>query len=129
MNNWLPALIICTAIVASNQSASAAELSLEDASTLLAGKTWRGANADEQRFWFYHDGDGTFRARFLPGYGGKTEFAGKWYRIDAKVCWAWDGWETFCYVAFEYVGQNFRMTRTDGVVQSGILAEGNTEGL
>ena len=42
-----------------------------------------------------------------------------WRTGSSEICWAWDGWETFCYTSFEKVGEDLEMTRTDGEVHVG----------
>tara|TARA_R110001592_G_scaffold76503_4_gene230952 strand:- start:3151 stop:3333 length:183 start_codon:yes stop_codon:yes gene_type:complete len=47
-----------------------------------------------------------------------------------KICWHWPDWKKkYCYIKFETSGDNLKMTRADGEIHSGVLVEGNTEGL
>lgn len=129
MQRAFAALVIATSTMFLGLAANADSLDVQEATDLLAGRTWQGENADGARFWFYHAPDGSFRAKFIPGYSGKEDFSGKWFKRGSDLCWAWDGWKTFCYYKFETQGDNLAMTRNDQVVQTGRIVDGNSEGL
>ncbi|MDZ7843041.1 MAG: hypothetical protein U5R46_19820 [Gammaproteobacteria bacterium] len=102
----------------------------DSAIKLLTGSTWSGKNESGRKFWFYHTSDGKAFAKFEPGYGNKRLFTASWkMTAGGEICWEWEYGETNCYVLFEIEGNELSMTRRDGVVHSGRLKEGNTEGL
>jgi len=105
-------------------------LDSSDAMERLTENTWSGKNESGRKFWFYHRSNGKAYARFEPGYGDKNIFSAEWeITAGGKICWEWDYGERNCYVRFEIEDNELSMTRTDGVVHSGRLEEGNTEGL
>lgn len=125
--------MVCAAILCFGASASrAADITPQETMDVLVGNTWSGVNASGDKFWFWHEGAGgagTFAAKFKKNHGGAKNYSGSWAISGEQVCWAWDGWKTFCYVDFAKDGATVTMTRTDGEVHSGSLTLGNTEGL
>jgi len=105
----------------------------ETAIKALIGKTWVGRNQQGDDYWFWHeqgDGSGDFGAKFESSSKGVRVHHGRWEVTDDSVCWHWPDWnKIYCYVKFELDGQKLDMTRSDGLVHSGTLVEGNTEGL
>jgi hypothetical protein len=116
-------------LIGISTDARADQLDASQTAALIAGKTWSGVNAEGNRFSFYHDEDGTFRARFSSTSSGSKVYRGRWSTRGSSLCWAWDGWQTFCYHRFEQHGPELTMTRDDQVVHTGNLVEGNPGGL
>lgn len=109
--------------------AIAADLTSEQTAAALAGNTWSGTNAEEDQFAFYHAPDGAFRAKITSPAGQEKAYSGRWSTRGSDLCWAWDGWKTFCYYKFERFGSELSMTRSDGIVHSGAIVAGNPGGL
>ena len=89
--------------------------------TLFTENQWSGSNNDGPNFTFFHEPNGRFEATFDPPINGQAKFTGSMQAKGEQLCWAWDGWKTFCYVAFDLNGDELTITREDGVVQTGTL--------
>ena len=112
---------------------NAETINSEGAIKILIGKTWAGKNQQGSDYWFWHEQGakaGKFGAKFNNPSKGVRIHHGKWEMQDESVCWYWPDWnKTNCYVKFKLDGNKLDMTRSDGLVHSGTLVDGNTEGL
>ena len=124
-------MVLVIAALAGGMSieASAGSIEAAEAAELLTGRTWSGENPDGSRFVFYHELDGSFSARITSASAGTKVYGGRWQPRGSEICWAWDGWKTFCYHRFEREESELAMTRSDQVVHAGKLVDGNPEGL
>lgn len=124
--------VLASLLIAAGPPVAAETLSFTAAMAFLKDHTWSGTNASGDRFWFWHVGEGgsgKFSAKFSPNDASTSYGKGIWSIEASKICWKWEGWETFCYTKFERDGESLSMTRTDGVVHQGRRMQGNTEGL
>ncbi len=128
MNRTLAVLLFSSAVMVSGQAAMADSLDARQAIDLLAGKTWYGVNSAGKKFYFYHESDGSFRAKFIPGYGKKENFSGKWFEKWGEICLDW-GRKKSCFFRFEAEGHVLALIRSDLVVQTGTIVDGNPAGL
>ena len=114
-------------------TSNADTINSEGAIKVLIGKTWVGKNQQGDDYWFWHEQGakaGKFGAKFNNPSKGVRIHHGKWEMQDESVCWYWPDWnKTNCYVKFKLDGNKLDMTRSDGLVHSGTLVDGNTEGL
>ena len=128
---WKPVpALFATLLLLTGTEVLAEEISFNDAIITLAGKTWSGTNDQGSKFWFWHDGgpeEGKFKAKF--GSRGKVQ-TGTWKQEPGRICWLWQrNQNKFCYTKFDLHGDTLKMTRSDGVIHRGNIAEGNTEGM
>ncbi len=124
------AFLILSAV---STTSNADTIKSEGAIKVLIGKTWVGKNEHGADYWFWHEQGakaGKFGAKFNSPSKGVRIHHGQWEIKGERVCWYWPDWnKTNCYVKFELDGNKLDMTRSDGLVHSGTLVDGNTEGL
>ena len=124
MKNALKALLLILLALAIAAPVTARSLTRDQAFELLDGNSWIPVDAGRRKYWFYHDPEGVFEARFDPPLFGKRMFTGTWFKQDDRLCWDWSSWKTFCYTSFRLDGEVLALTRSDGEVQAGRLARG-----